>query len=148
MGDRNGHLDVAKQLITTHIGKIGRCSSCYKTSAWGNSNQPEFYNQVIEIETLLPPEQLLEKILQIETLMGRKRIEKWGPRLIDIDLLFYNQIVLNSQRLTVPHPEIPARKFTLIPLTELEPEFVHPLLKKSLRTLLLECDDTLSVERI
>jgi 2-amino-4-hydroxy-6-hydroxymethyldihydropteridine diphosphokinase len=90
----------------------------------------------------------LEKILRIETAMGRIRKEKWGPRVIDIDLLFYGNEVINSPALQLPHPGIPARKFTLLPLSEIAPDLRHPLSNKSIATLLTECPDPLRVEKV
>lgn len=148
VGDRKQYLTTAKELITKHVGRILRMSSIYRTAAWGNTSQTEFFNQVIEIETIFAPELLLEKILGIETMMGRIRAEKWGPRLIDIDLLFYKHTILNSPQLTLPHPEIQNRKFTLIPLAELAPDFLHPLLNTSVKVLLIACKDTLEVQEI
>jgi 2-amino-4-hydroxy-6-hydroxymethyldihydropteridine diphosphokinase len=145
-GDRNQHLLMARELIDRNAGKILRFSSIYKTAAWGNTDQPEFYNQVIEIETNYSPSALLIEILRIEELIGRKRLEKWGPRVIDIDILFFKDEIIDDTLLKLPHPGIPERRFTLIPMVEIAPEREHPVLKKSMQTLLLECPDTLSVE--
>lgn len=144
-GDRDQHLLMARQLIIENIGKIIHFSSCYKTAAWGNTDQPEFYNQVIEVETNFSAQNLLAGILRIEELMGRKRLEKWGPRIIDIDLLFFKNHIINDSTLNLPHPGIPHRRFTLVPLAEIAPEFEHPVLHKNIRTLLTECTDTLPV---
>ena len=148
LGNRSGNLSLAMQKIKDVAGKIIAFSSLYSTAAWGNVTQPDFYNQVIEIETNLEPHRLLETLLEIEKDMGRIRTEKWGPRTIDIDILFYDQRVINSPTLVVPHPGIPDRKFTLVPLQELAPEFQHPVSKKTVRTLLGECQDQTRVEKI
>jgi 2-amino-4-hydroxy-6-hydroxymethyldihydropteridine diphosphokinase len=148
LGNPLENLQVAKQQIAEKIGGILRVSSLYKTAAWGNTEQPDFFNQVIEITTAFDPVILLEKILAIETMMGRKRIEKWGPRVIDIDILFFHDVTINTATLTLPHPEIPQRKFTLMPMAELAPDFWHPVLKKNIQTLLHECQDSLAVEKI
>lgn len=144
-GDRRANVTAAKQLIEAQAGKIVRFSAVYKTAAWGNHDQPEFYNQVIEIRTALSPNRLLAGILEIELEMGRKRLEKWGPRIIDIDILFFNQLVINDATLTVPHPRLAERRFALVPLAEIAPAFYHPLLHKDVATLLRECSDTLPV---
>lgn len=143
MGDRMANLEEAKN----RIGNVLQSSSVYSTAAWGVEEQPEFYNQVIEIESELDPEELLKKILDIEIEMGRKRIVKWGPRLIDIDILFYRDVILKSNDLIVPHPEIQNRRFTLVPLEEIY-KGVHPVLKKTMRELLDDCKDTLEVKRL
>lgn len=147
-GDRGKNLAAAKQLIEERAGKIVRFSSVYRTAAWGNHDQPEFYNQVIGISTTLSPQQLLEHILEIELELGRRRLEKWGPRIIDIDILFFHQLVIDTSNLTVPHPRMAERKFALVPLAEVAPSFHHPVLDKDVSTLLNECDDTLPVSLV
>ncbi len=148
LGDKNANLEQAKTLIQSHIGSIERFSSVYETAAWGKTEQPSFLNQVIEISTSLSPGSLLNIALQIEQDMGRVRVEKWGERLIDLDILYYNDAVYSSSHLTIPHPGIPGRRFTLVPLVELAPGFIHPLLKKTNEVLLEECQDPLPVNKI
>ncbi|MFZ6009190.1 MAG: 2-amino-4-hydroxy-6-hydroxymethyldihydropteridine diphosphokinase [Bacteroidota bacterium] len=151
LGSNQGHtlenLIMAQRAIRTSIGKIIRASSVYKTSAWGKTDQPDFYNQVIEVETSFEPGILLEKVLLIENELGRKRKEKWGPRIIDIDILIYQNRVVDLPALTIPHPGIPLRKFTLAPLAEIAPDLLHPILNKNILTLLKECPDSLPVEK-
>jgi len=142
------HLAAAAEKIEEDAGKILARSSVYKTAAWGIREQPDFYNQVLQITSNYSPEVLLEKLLGIEQAIGRVRLQKWGPRIIDIDLLFYGQEVRNTTSLQLPHPGIPQRKFTLLPLAEITPDLRHPVSKKSIATLLAECTDTLSVEKI
>jgi 2-amino-4-hydroxy-6-hydroxymethyldihydropteridine diphosphokinase len=144
-GDREANLAQARQAIKASVGTIVKSSSLYKTAAWGVTEQPEFYNQVIQVTTVLDPAPLLTTILYIEESLGRVRIQKWGPRIIDIDILFYNTTIIESDNLTIPHVGIPHRRFTLVPLHEIAPDFLHPVLKKSIRRLLRECTDTLSV---
>jgi len=147
-GNRRENLAIAQRAIGNTIGDIKKKSHIYKTAAWGKTDQPEFFNQVIEIETHLVPIDLLNQILQIENSMGRIRNEKWGPRIIDIDILFYNNDHVNMAELKVPHPGISQRKFTLVPLNEIATDLLHPVLKKNIATLLLECTDTSDVEPI
>ena len=145
LGDKKFNLKKAIELIGNSAGKVLKTSSIYKTAAWGKLDQPHFYNLAIVLATYLSPKQLLEEILKIESLMGRVRKEKWGPRIIDVDILFFDDKVENSQNLKIPHPELHKRKFALIPLSEIEPEWFHPFLKKNIETLIRECKDTLNV---
>ena len=148
LGDRPDNLRMASQKIETYAGKILRTSAVYRTAAWGNEAQPDFYNQVLEISSSFSPEKLLQLLLDIEWTMGRKRAEKWGPRLIDIDLLFYGSEVVDTKDLSIPHPGIPERKFVLVPLAEIAPALEHPVLKKTMTELLRQCKDTLGVEKL
>jgi 2-amino-4-hydroxy-6-hydroxymethyldihydropteridine diphosphokinase len=147
LGDRLQNLALAQQKIGSFCNIINM-SSIYVTEAWGKTDQPAFYNQVLEVVSDLDPHKLLALLLEIEKEIGRVRLEKWGPRVIDIDLLFYNNQVINEDDLIVPHPGIPNRRFTLLPLHEIAPDMIHPLLKKNISTLLNECTDTLRVEKI
>lgn len=134
--------------IGQQCGEVLEQSSVYRTAAWGLEQQPDFYNQVIEIATTHSPQALLEKILDIERDMGRVRGQKWGPRIIDIDLLFYGDLIMITPTLQLPHPGIPERRFTLIPFREIAPAFRHPVSGKSAVTMLNECTDTLRVEKV
>lgn len=147
-GDRKAALDGACDALNQSAGEIIRRSSIYRTSAWGNTDQPDFFNQAVEIATPLSPDDLLKRCLEAEAIMGRKRLEKWGERRIDIDILFYENIVLSHESLQIPHPHIPFRRFTLTPLAEIAPDFIHPSLDKSIKQLLHECHDPLEVERM
>lgn len=148
IGDRNLHLQNAIEQINLYCGKILRTSAIYETAAWGNENQDSFYNQVLEIETEMQPEALLSKILAIEKDLGRIRNKKYDPRIIDIDILFIDDLIIYNENLKVPHPHIAKRKFVLTPLNELIPEFVHPVLQKKIAVLLRECSDALNVQKI
>lgn len=141
-------LGEAAERIDNAAGMLVTRSSLYRSAAWGLQQQPDFVNQVLEIASDHPPELLLKKLLEIEREMGRRRVVKWGPRLIDIDLLFYGAEVRNNDFLQLPHPGIPHRRFTLLPLSEIAGELVHPVLNKTVNTLLAECADTLHVERL
>lgn len=146
VGDSLKTLERANGLIQEKVGTIIKSSSVYKTAAWGKTDQDDFLNQVLQTNTTLSPIGLMDILLDIEMELGRKRLEKYGPRIIDLDILFYDDLIINSDRLTIPHPQIQNRRFVLEPLNELEPELVHPLLKKSISKLLEECQDLLEVK--
>lgn len=147
IGDRQANLTIARHKIQ-YFARIVRQSAVYKTAPWGKPDQPDFYNQVVEVDTSLNAEELLTHLLSIEKDMGRKREERWGSRIIDIDLLFYQNIVLSGDNVTVPHPGIPDRRFALVPLHEIAPDFPHPVLGKTVSALLHDCPDTLDVTRL
>jgi len=148
MGDRKLNLARARNLIGEKCGELKNISSIYETAAWGNIDQPMFLNQSLEITTPLKPIPLLQQILEIEKQLGRTRHEKYGPRIIDIDILFYNDEIYNDSLLTVPHPALQYRRFALKPMNELAPNFVHPVLKKTIAQLLEECPDDLPVNKL
>ncbi|KJS04822.1 MAG: hypothetical protein VR77_10570 [Flavobacteriales bacterium BRH_c54] len=135
----------AKNNIAQEIGTIVKESSIYQTQAWGVENQPDFLNQVIVVETKLSPITILEKCLVIEMELGRKRMKRWGERTIDIDLLFFNSEIIQTENLQIPHPKISERNFILHPLAEIIPEFIHPILNKSISQLKIDCTDSLKV---
>ena len=145
LGDRKKNLTVARNEIELAVGPIIKTSSLYQTAAWGKTDQPDFLNQAIEVETSLSPEEALLQILKMEISLGRRRKEKWGERIIDIDILLYGDIVTNSPQLTIPHPRLPNRRFALVPLTEIAADVVHPELQKTIRELLEVCPDKLEV---
>ena len=145
VGDREGYLEKARQQIEQHAEDLVMVSSIYETVAWGRLSQPVFLNQVIGIETSLIPKQLLAVVQEIETSLGRHRPEKWAPRTLDIDILFYGNQIIETPELIIPHPAIPQRKFTLIPLAEVAPGFIHPVLHTTIEELLIECVDPLAV---
>lgn len=144
-GEAEKNLLNARLMLKERVGNIVQASSVYRTAAWGNTNQPDFFNQVLEITTTFAPEVLLQHILEIEKQLGRVRKERWGPRIIDIDILLYHDVVINTTSLTIPHPGIPDRRFTLVPLDEIASELVHPALNKTIHTLLDECPDQSAV---
>jgi 2-amino-4-hydroxy-6-hydroxymethyldihydropteridine diphosphokinase len=138
-------IGLAHRLIERRIGSVRRTSKLYKTKAWGNENQPPFINQALCIETILPPRLCLKRCLEIEASMGRQRIKKWEPRIIDIDIIFYNAHILNSKELSIPHPHVQDRNFALACLDNIIPSFIHPVFKQSIHALMLKCTDTLKV---
>lgn len=148
IGDRLKYLKKAKTLISEQCGTIITTSSIYETAAWGKTDQAAFLNQVILLETYLKPASLLETILKIESSLDRKRTEKYDPRTIDIDILYYEGEKIETDQLTIPHPKISERRFVLTPLAEIEPELMDPVHKKTIQRLLDECQDTLEVKRI
>jgi len=144
-GNRKQWLAKALNLIETHSGEILQKSAVYKTAAWGITDQPEFLNMAISIRTSKTAEQMLHSILSIETTLGRHRGVKWGPRIIDIDILFFNDDILDTPELVIPHPYMQERRFTLTPLADIAPDYIHPKLHKTIRELLEICPDTLEV---
>lgn len=148
LGNRVTNLAEARLYISRQAGKIITQSSVYKTAAWGNTDQPDFYNQAIEIQAFKNPLETLATLLDIEKMMGRTRETKWGSRLIDIDILLWNQDIIHKPALSVPHPHMIDRRFVLTPLAEIAPEFIHPVLNKSITELLRACADNLAVEKL
>jgi 2-amino-4-hydroxy-6-hydroxymethyldihydropteridine diphosphokinase len=146
LGDQLENIWRAHPQISRVVGRVITASSIYKTAAWGRTDQPDFLNQVILIETGLTPGEALSHFQLIEENSGRTRSEKWDARVLDIDILFWGNQVINEPRLTVPHPGIPERKFTLVPLHEINPHLVHPVSGKTITELLRECTDPLPVE--
>ena len=147
MGNREENLEKAKSLIQQYCGKITKSSSLYETAAWGKTDQPAFLNQALEIDTKLTAEELMRQILTLEKVMGRERIERYGPRIIDIDILLFNDAQYDSSFLKIPHPEMQNRLFALIPLAEIAPTAHHPVLKKSISQLLEQTPDKLEVKK-
>ena len=147
MGDSHQQLKTAIKKIEDNIGTLVRHSGLYATAAWGNTHQPDFLNQVILVETTLSAAETLQHILTIEYKMGRVRTIKNAPRIIDIDILFFNKEIIKEKNLTVPHPEIKNRRFVLVPLNEIAPNLKHPLLSKNIHQLLVNCPDQLEVKK-
>ena len=148
MGDRMMYLTKAKKEIEKQCGQIVQQSSVYETAAWGMEEQAAFLNLALEIETQLSPQQLLKTILTIEENLGRKRNIKYGPRLIDIDILLFGDAIIDVHGLKVPHPQMQHRRFVLEPLNEIAPEKIHPVLQKTIAQLLSACTDPLTVNKI
>ncbi len=148
LGARFLNLEKARVLIGQRLGEIQEISSIYETAAWGVEDQPDFLNQVLVVLTALEPLDLLTMIHLIEEELERKRIQKWGARTMDIDILFYENEVIEVPDLIIPHARLHLRRFTLVPLCEFAPDFVHPVFQKTLLDLLLDCEDTLQVKRV
>ena len=141
IGDRLGNLDQSIKIITERIGNVLEKSSVYESTPWGVENQRNFLNQVIFVKSNFDPHTILDLVLQIEKDMGRIRIEKWGERIIDIDILFIDDLIIESENLCIPHEFIAKRKFVLQPMCEIAPAFIHPKLNKTISQLLEECID-------
>jgi 2-amino-4-hydroxy-6-hydroxymethyldihydropteridine diphosphokinase len=148
LGDRFAQVSIALQNVERDVGAVVSKSSLYETEAWGGENQPMYLNQVLIVETTLSARALLEAVQKIENQLGRTRKEKWESRLIDIDILFYGDECISEPDLIVPHPFLDKRKFTLVPLVEIAADLIHPVHKKTVRQLLSELDDPLTVLKV
>jgi len=140
MGDRKANLAIAVAILSRKMRLLNQ-SSLYETAAWGYTEQADFLNQVIQVESELKPLPLLNFLKKTEVEIGRVENFRYGPRLIDIDILFYDNLVRNTKKLQIPHPRIAERAFVLIPLNEISPDFVHPLLGKTVAEMLAEVPD-------
>ncbi|MEY3918649.1 MAG: 2-amino-4-hydroxy-6-hydroxymethyldihydropteridine diphosphokinase [Bacteroidota bacterium] len=147
LGNTREIFEGAYPLIEKKIGKISVYSSIYQTEAWGPIPQADFLNQVILVSTSLAPQACLTKMLAIEKEFGRERKERWGPRTLDLDILYYSDVVIAEADLTIPHPRIAERKFILTPLVEIAPSFQDPLSRKTMLELVDACTDTSNVNR-
>ncbi|RED96617.1 2-amino-4-hydroxy-6-hydroxymethyldihydropteridine diphosphokinase [Marinoscillum furvescens] len=143
MGDRLANLKTARMILESHEMTIVDYSSVYESAPWGDPDQDWFLNMVLRVDTIHEPEKLLGVCLAAEDQMGRKRIKRWGQRIIDIDILYYDNHVMETKELTLPHPGIPMRKFALMPMVEIADKESHPLLNLSQAELLNICPDTL-----
>jgi 2-amino-4-hydroxy-6-hydroxymethyldihydropteridine diphosphokinase len=148
LGNRDLFLKKAIEHIENDIAPVVKASSVYETQSWGKADAPDYLNQVIMLQTDLSAQIILQKILNIENNLGRRRHEKWGSRTIDIDILFYGQAVINEQGLHIPHPELDKRRFTLEPLAEIAPVWIHPVLKKSILEIKNQLKDSLIVKKL
>jgi dihydroneopterin aldolase/2-amino-4-hydroxy-6-hydroxymethyldihydropteridine diphosphokinase len=143
LGDREGYLNGAVNALSAHpsIRKV-RPSAWLETEPYGGVEQPAFLNGVLEAETLLPPQELLDLLHQLEQAAHRERLIHWGPRTLDLDILFYDEEIIHTPDLTVPHPDLQNRDFVLRPLAEVAPSAWHPILCKTARQLLAELEES------
>ena len=141
VGDRIANLSTAQRALNA-IVTIQKCSSIYETPPWGYSDQPTFLNQVVEGVTQESPWELLAFLKQVEFEMGRTQTIRNGPRVIDLDLLFYDDLVLESALLTIPHPRMEGRAFVWLPLADIAPDFIHPISGKTVKDIVKELDTT------
>ncbi len=149
LGDREENLRKAIAMIGESIGTVVLCSSVYQTEPWGFQSENEFLNAVIKVKTSLKPSGLLGRILMIEAQLGRLREGKgYSSRIIDIDILLYGNEIIKKKGLQIPHPLIQDRRFTLVPLCDIAPEMVHPVLRKTFAELLEDCKDESEVKKI
>lgn len=143
LGDRLATLQNGLSTLSACVGHVLSCSSIYETEPWGKQNQPTFLNQTAILETELSPQAILKVIKRIERDLKRKRYEKWGSRTIDIDILFYDDQLYEDEELTIPHPALHTRNFTLVPLMEIAPDLKHPRFELTIRELYAQSPDPL-----
>ncbi|HEY1114437.1 MAG TPA: 2-amino-4-hydroxy-6-hydroxymethyldihydropteridine diphosphokinase [Chitinophagaceae bacterium] len=148
LGDREENLRLARVAIEQNCGRITCTSALYETEAWGLKDQGPFLNQALELKTGQGAKDLLEILLSIELSLGRVRDVKYGPRIIDIDIIFFNHEVIELPGLVVPHPQMHLRRFALEALAEIAPGYRHPVFNKPVSQLLAECTDTLAVNKL
>ena len=141
LGNRKSNLEESIRQIG-EFATVKKSSSIYETEPWGLKDQPKFLNQVIFMESTLKPNELLLRLKKIEQQMGRKKSIRFGPRLIDVDILFYADHIMNTPELTIPHPHLTERAFVLVPLAEIAPKLVHPLYHKTIKVLLQDIDQS------
>jgi 2-amino-4-hydroxy-6-hydroxymethyldihydropteridine diphosphokinase len=147
IGNRLANLENARNSIHIKCGTIQKQSSIFETEAWGMKDQPAFFNQALCIETILSPQDLMATLLAIEVSMGRERLIPLGPRTIDLDIIYFNQTMMDIPGLIIPHPRLALRNFVLAPLVEIAPDFEHPILKKTNFQLYNESTDTSVVHK-
>lgn len=144
-GERMALLNKSMNMIASQCGEIVNKSKVYQTAAWGLKDQPDFLNMAMEVHTILNPQQVLEEIQKIEAELGRQRTVVWGQRTLDIDILFYNDEIIELPNLHIPHPHMAKRRFVLEPLNDIAADFLHPVYRKTVHQLLNMCEDKLPV---
>ncbi|WP_143309258.1 2-amino-4-hydroxy-6-hydroxymethyldihydropteridine diphosphokinase [Chitinophaga vietnamensis] len=148
LGDRAANLGKAVQEINAAAGVVTKTSALYQTAPWGVVDQPDYLNQALELRTEMDALTLMHTLLETERRIGRLRQGKWGARVIDIDMIFFNDEILSLPELKLPHPRMQLRRFVLTPLAEIAPDYVHPVLHKTVSELLAICPDHLPVHQI
>lgn len=148
LGEREKNLTQAIVMLTSRVGQSQAISSVYETASWGVTEQPNYLNQVLKIVTSLNANEVLNQCLAIEKEIGRTRNVKWENRLIDIDILFFNDEIIDTPELKVPHPFVQERKFVLVPMAQIAGQLKHPVLDKTITELFNECKDDLEVKQI
>jgi 2-amino-4-hydroxy-6-hydroxymethyldihydropteridine diphosphokinase len=148
-GNKQDNFDKVYTFIKNELGEVLRSSSVYETSPWGFQSEDNFWNQVLVVETEYSPEELLQKVAKIENWLGRERgTTGYTSRKMDIDILYFDELVIETENLTIPHPQIANRLFVLVPLAEIAPEFVHPLLKITTLEMVENCPDKSEINKI
>jgi len=148
IGDRKVNIARAIQMIEESIGPVIASSAFYETEAWGKKDQDDFINVALEVEHYTTPNQLLKTVNEIEDRLGRVRKVKWEERLIDIDIIFIEDMIIDTHKLTIPHKWMEQRNFVLYPMVDIAENFIHPVLNKTLKNLLLECEDSSKITRL
>jgi 2-amino-4-hydroxy-6-hydroxymethyldihydropteridine diphosphokinase len=146
-GNRTEWLNLCLQMLKAHCGNITATSNIYETAAWGLPNQPDFLNMAVCLDSELSETEILTQIRFIEETLKRQRAIKWGQRTLDIDILFFNDTIINNPELHIPHPYLQERRFVLVPLNDIAADLVHPVLKKTVAKLLMDCPDPLPVNK-
>ncbi len=149
IGNKKNNFIQSYQLITKHVGETIVSSAIYETPPWGFQSKDNFWNQVIKVQTELSPQKMLEQIQLMEKQLGRKYTkEGYESRPIDVDILYFDNLILETENLIIPHPLIQNRKFVLVPLAEIAPDFIHPVLKQTNIQLLEKCKDDSEITKI
>ncbi|MEM7550036.1 MAG: 2-amino-4-hydroxy-6-hydroxymethyldihydropteridine diphosphokinase [Bacteroidota bacterium] len=148
LGDRFNNLKLCMEELRKEVGKITKTSSVYETAAWGITEQNPFLNLAVEIVSDLNPSEMIDHFERIERKLGRKKVVKWGPRIIDVDILYFNDVILKTPSIQIPHKEIQNRRFALEPMIEINPSFQHPVFNVSQIDLLKNCKDPLDATKL
>ena len=148
LGDRSALLEQAISRIASHCGNINKTSSVYESDAWSSSLQPQYLNQALELSTTIDAAELLTITKSIEIELGRVRSEQYAARTMDIDILYFNDVIINTASLTIPHPRISERKFVLVPMNEIAKTHFDPVIKMTVKEMLDVCRDKLNVHMV
>ncbi len=149
LGNKKENLKRCISLIEEHIGEVKKKSSVYETPPWGFESKDNFWNQVLLVGTLLSPVEVLDKINLIDKSFARKRqVEGYSSRKMDVDILLYDSLAMESANLVIPHPQMHKRNFVIVPLVEIAPLMIHPVFQKSIKELLEICPDTSQIKDV